>query len=445
MQKINKFFIIILMLFIAKFSFASGTLISSQTDLNTSGLFSGTGGSNSVYQHFGKVLDDKVLNSVSFYVQHTLDSTAHSFSAQVDCLASNTYASGVVACNSATTTTNMVSATYVTANDGLNEEITFDFSNRNMRIASTTNLRIRLNTSQSGSPNTHLAKFYGSASDTVSGFATCGDGTTPCLGVSDLYYKLYYTEFSSGIVGNFNPSNASTTASTSVAFSFDYQLSFSDSFNQAGVEYFNVLSPGNIFSSTSSTPILDGVSTFSKNITLAQGQYNWRPFLYSTSLNRKIYYNTSWINFSVVSNTLIADYLGVTDLNGDLSGLATTTCSITNVTGCFQNAIVFLFYPSQNAINSFVGLKDVFTTKIPFSYFYDIKTIVDNASFTATSSEIMINVKGTDFDLGEQPFLTTDVTDPFKNILDNLILVGAWISYLWYLVHRSLNFLNDSN
>lgn len=50
------------------------------------------------------------------------------------------------------------------------------------------------------------------------------------------------------------------------------------------------------------------------------------------------------------------------------NGLATTTCSITAIGGCFQNALAFLFYPSPGALNSFASLWEHVRNKPPFGY-----------------------------------------------------------------------------
>jgi hypothetical protein len=50
------------------------------------------------------------------------------------------------------------------------------------------------------------------------------------------------------------------------------------------------------------------------------------------------------------------------------NGLATTTCSVTQIGGCFQNALAFLFYPSPDVLGQFQFLWQIVKAKPPFGY-----------------------------------------------------------------------------
>ena len=86
-----------------------------------------------------------------------------------------------------------------------------------------------------------------------------------------------------------------------------------------------------------------------------------------------------------VSTTSIESIYGVNPNNlNALLGLATTTCSVSNIAGCFQNALVFLLWPNQDIIQKLSGIGGLIVNKPPFGYF----TIIKNAlqGFNASST-----------------------------------------------------------
>jgi len=50
-------------------------------------------------------------------------------------------------------------------------------------------------------------------------------------------------------------------------------------------------------------------------------------------------------------------------------------CSLSAITGCIKNAVVWLFYPSNDSVESFKGISDTLSGKFPFSYVYDMNTM----------------------------------------------------------------------
>ena len=66
------------------------------------------------------------------------------------------------------------------------------------------------------------------------------------------------------------------------------------------------------------------------------------------------------------------------------NGLATTTCSITQIGGCFQNALAFLFYPSPNALDGYATIWQNIKNKPPFGYV--TITIASLGGFGASST-----------------------------------------------------------
>jgi len=109
-----------------------------------------------------------------------------------------------------------------------------------------------------------------------------------------------------------------------------------------------------------------------------QGNYVWNDELtastsyrydaYLHNENTGINYATENINFSVFENEW-NDLIGFDPATyEDISGLATTTCGITNLSGCFQNALVFTFYPSEASLLRLSSLREAISKKPPMGY-----------------------------------------------------------------------------
>ena len=120
-------------------------------------------------------------------------------------------------------------------------------------------------------------------------------------------------------------------------------------------------------------------------------------------------------SFNVVSNPAT----GSTGTNGY------TTCSITDVAGCFQNALVFLFYPSSSSINQFNGLYTQFVNKPPFGYIVAIQNALKGINDTATAT----------FTLQSLPILNTFIFDPIRLALSWVL----WVAFAFVLYHRLKN------
>lgn len=104
---------------------------------------------------------------------------------------------------------------------------------------------------------------------------------------------------------------------------------------------------------------------------------------------------------------------------------AYTTCSITDLAGCFQNAIVFLFYPSQSSLNDFSSLYDAIKNKPPFGYISAVQTALQGINNTETSV----------FTLETMPVLNTYIFTPFRTALIWIM----WLAFIFMFYHRLKN------
>lgn len=119
----------------------------------------------------------------------------------------------------------------------------------------------------------------------------------------------------------------------------------------------------------------------------------------------------------VTSTTLIESYDGTT-----LPPIAQyQECSLTNIGGCFQNALIFTFVPSADAFDQFTSLYERIENKPPFGYVTSLKNALSGVSDSASAA----------FDFGAIPF-QTQIFDPFKAIM----IIGLWLLYALFFMGR---------
>lgn len=74
---------------------------------------------------------------------------------------------------------------------------------------------------------------------------------------------------------------------------------------------------------------------------------------------------------------------GSTGASGSAS-VCYTSCSVSNVGGCFQNALAFIFCPSQNSLDIFSSLITTIQSKPPVGYFFVVKNNLANLATSST-------------------------------------------------------------
>lgn len=173
------------------------------------------------------------------------------------------------------------------------------------------------------------------------------------------------------------PTNGSTTTSTSVAVNASYYLTDPDLGNYPSFPVVIVASlhrtdaPADPLS-YSFTAIANTPTSITHTFTLPTNT-TWQLTL---DLSGDGYYFisplTSPVNFNVVTNPA----------GGGDTGY--TTCSITDLAGCFQNAIVYLFYPSQTSLSQFTEVMNTIKTKPPIGYISGIITAIGSFDLNAT-------------------------------------------------------------
>ena len=207
-------------------------------------------------------------------------------------------------------------------------------------------------------------------------------------------------------INNILPTANSTTSSTSVTVSADYYLTSPDIGNYPTFPLYIVATLAR--TDTPATSITHSFGSLVANSTTSISYVFTLPtnstWGLSFDLSGDGYYFISSLSTPISFNV-------VTDPTGGTSGYI--TCSISNLAGCFQNAIVFLFYPSSSSLSQFTGVMTTLRNKPPIGYVSGIFTALGNINLSAT------------------PILTFAQFTPLNTLVFKPIKTGlSWIMWL---------------
>jgi len=214
--------------------------------------------------------------------------------------------------------------------------------------------------------------------------------------------------------------NSTTTPSTTIDFSANYF------YNSTSTPYGSydsmVMYLNRIDAASSSITDFPGIqndtySSTSTTKTLPANSYWNLQWCFSQSAGTGLYACTPTQDIYVESNPLPNLFGTSTD---NLTGLATSTCSITNVTGCVQNAVAFLFYPNSAVFDRFKTLQVNVQTHAPFGYVYTLIHQINNTSGAATP----------DFTLDIATSTQADLFTPIKNGIAAILWA---LAAFWFL------------
>jgi len=149
------------------------------------------------------------------------------------------------------------------------------------------------------------------------------------------------------------------TATTTGAFNYSFE--FKDPF---------------VFTTGSTTPVY---SSFTLNASL--DQYDETKYSFGGL-------NAGYItNIDATSTTISTSLYNASDFTQtprDLALYPEYDCSISSITGCFKNAIIWAFYPTQSTIDNYNNFVALIKTKPPVGYFYAVQGNLNNLSATST-------------------------------------------------------------
>lgn len=281
-------------------------------------------------------------------------------------------------------------------------------------------------------------------------------------GGTDNYYRIFLwepeppptPEYEAGSLEILYPTYATTTASTTVPISISYhigtdlgqfsidgslperigiEISYDDNYDSAGYIYLETdydidQSPGT--HSYDLTYTFPNQRTYSLQAKLIldygytppySGCVPSPPFVTCEGYQNTAVYAWDEALFSAMNG--IINQIGFTP--GDYDGrnaLATTTCNIANISGCFQNAIAFLFFPNPDSLKVFSFLWENLKMKPPFGYVTQTLAALNNLSISDEAS----------FSFGELPFMDSIFT-PLKNGLEGMLWLSLIVGFLYRL------------
>lgn len=245
----------------------------------------------------------------------------------------------------------------------IKSDLFFDYSIQNIQMTSWKSFNLRLSRSSGDSSNFRTFKN---------------------TSLTEYYYIVSERDLT--IVTGDNPTIQSPldnviTASTTV----DIELIFN---NELGLYNQVVYSISDKFItiqefSTSSFNIIAEIGFASTTEILPEGTYFIEAYLFN-SINNTVQYPITRHEFNVISSPY-PEFIGFDpDDFSSILGLATTTCNFSNIAGCFQNALIFAFFPSPDSLERFGTLKDELATKPPFAYIGMLTDAMKNLTGSAT-------------------------------------------------------------
>lgn len=256
----------------------------------------------------------------------------------------------------------------------------------------------------------------------------------------------YGTPGVTSFVQPYTPANGALADLGTTTFSFQYNnpcASFGQ-FDSAGIELRDTESPGTEPPVNFST-IACGTGTYTAGVALTPSDtYLWRPVLSSSDGKTPSIYGT-WYNIGATTAAPggAVQYLVSSSsilLATSSNPLPTQPCSITDISGCFENALSYLFYPTVNFATAFVSIP--IQQKIPFVYAYQINLMRQDllsasstapASLTVSLWRLPGSSATTTLTLISEPMLAAV---PFSSTIYAIITFLIWLGMAEYVYYR---------
>lgn len=136
--------------------------------------------------------------------------------------------------------------------------------------------------------------------------------------------------------------------------------------------------------------------------------------------------NSTSTIFGVGSSSISA--LQAASASSSIAQHPVANCSITDLTGCVQNALVYLFWPNRSSINLFSLFKDLLYQKAPIGYFAQVQRALSSISSSSTPA-----IVGWSIPAG----ILSNFFTPLRTAIAGIL----WFFFLVHFYHRvkSLN------
>jgi len=185
-------------------------------------------------------------------------------------------------------------------------------------------------------------------------------------------------------------------------------------------------------------------TTINFDTTIPDGEYSaqinfWNMFSQNFVLNRT--YLT--INFTVSGGVVsVQNVVDSSDAIFPFSQTAYEECGFTNLSGCLNNSMRFLFYPSTESITAVSSQYQALQTKIPFVYVSQASALLTGLYGGTVSTIPSITVTT---GIGNLTLISEAqvAAIPYVSLLRSLIAAGLWIM-LFTIIYRKTLKIHDN-
>lgn len=236
------------------------------------------------------------------------------------------------------------------------------------------------------------------------------------------------------------PENATSTPSRTIDYNFQYYLDTSTGYSTTTYPYINMdfislaYPDDDVESYQFDVAYTDVLGFYSGQKTLNRDGYYLALLYFTDGVSRVL--GSSSIKFNSATTTLTADIpiLNPVGLCDSLDGTFDTAIC---------KSMMFLFYPSDSALNKFNSLSDVFENKIPFAYYYLFKNKIEEFTLSSTTPPALSFNFGTTTSPAINGTITIFDMDDIDTNFDfsvawTWIIRFMWIVFGVYIIARTL-------
>jgi len=182
------------------------------------------------------------------------------------------------------------------------------------------------------------------------------------------------------------PENGTSTPSRTIDYNFEYYFDTStglstSTFPYLNMDFYSLAYPDNdVERTTLDVDYYDVTGFNSGSVTLDKDGYYMGMVYFTDGLGRVL--GTDTVKFNSATTTLVADI-----------PLLNPVGMCDSLDGTFDTAIcksmMFLFYPSDTALDKFASIQDIFNDKIPFGYYYQFKDLIYLQSISSSTAPVL--------------------------------------------------------
>jgi len=119
-------------------------------------------------------------------------------------------------------------------------------------------------------------------------------------------------------------------------------------------------------------------------------------------------------------------------------------CSLTNIGNCISNAFVYLFFPSQSALNSFTILGDQLDTRFPFAYVFDTFDLIQLLFNTTQTQSLALEIPFASY--GDITLISEEMLEdiPMSATIKTLLTYALYLMFMLQMYNRTRNIFSTA-